>query len=100
MAREQKFIIFRQDNETAKPRYERYTVPLTSGMTILEALFYIQDHFDPVFQEKFRSKGIKGDSSIWENSNILLNGKNIKKLNKLVLHDGDKIELLPKIAGG
>ena len=67
---------------------------------INEVKDYIEDHFAPVFQEKFRSKGKKGNSSIWENSNILLNGKNIRKLNKPVLYDGDNIELLPKIAGG
>ena len=67
---------------------------------INEVKAYIEGHFDPVFQEIFKSKGIKGDSSIWENSNILLNGKNIKKLNNPVLHNGDKIELLPRIAGG
>ena len=67
---------------------------------INEVKDYIEGHFDPVFQEKFRFKVIKGDSSIWENSNILLNGKNIKKFKKQVLKDGDVIELLPKIAGG
>ncbi|MFX1535375.1 MAG: succinate dehydrogenase/fumarate reductase iron-sulfur subunit [Promethearchaeota archaeon] len=57
MAREQKFIIFRQDNETTKPRYERYSVPLTSGMTILEALFYIQDHFDSTLAFRYSCRG-------------------------------------------
>ncbi|MFX1252489.1 MAG: succinate dehydrogenase/fumarate reductase iron-sulfur subunit [Promethearchaeota archaeon] len=57
MAREQKFVIFRQDNETAKPRYERYIVPLTPGMTILEALFYIQDHFDSTLAFRYSCRG-------------------------------------------
>ena len=67
---------------------------------INEVKDYIEDRFGLVFQEKLRAKGIKGNSSIWENSNILLNGKNIKKFKKQVLKDGDVIELLPKIAGG
>jgi molybdopterin converting factor small subunit len=61
---------------------------------------YIEDRFGPGFKEKLRLKGIKGNTSIWENSNILLNKKNIKKLKKSVLRDGDVIELIPKIAGG
>lgn len=68
--------------------------------SINEVRDQIENLFGPVLQEKLKAKGIRGRNSIWENSNILLNGKNIKKLNKPVLNDGDKIELLPKIAGG
>jgi len=61
---------------------------------------YIEDRFGPGFQGKLRSQGIRENISIWENSNILLNGKNINKLNSPVLKDGDVIELLPRMAGG
>jgi molybdopterin converting factor small subunit len=38
--------------------------------------------------------------SIWDNSNILLNGTNIKLLNKVTFKEGDKLDLLPRVAGG
>jgi molybdopterin converting factor small subunit len=68
--------------------------------SINEVKDYIEDRFGPGFREKLISKGRRGHTSIWENSNILLNGKNIKQLHKPVLKNGDTIELLPRIAGG
>jgi molybdopterin converting factor small subunit len=60
-----------------------------------EARNYVETNYGPIFQEKFKSR-----QSIWDNSNVLLNGKNISQLDKPILKDGDKLDLLSKVAGG
>ncbi|UCH51671.1 MAG: MoaD/ThiS family protein [Chloroflexota bacterium] len=65
-----------------------------------EAREYIETNFGPVFQKKLQSKGIKRKQSVWDNSNILLNGRNIRQLDKPELKDGDNLDLLPRVAGG
>jgi molybdopterin converting factor small subunit len=72
------------------------TVEVTS---LDEARDYIETNYGPIFREKFRSRGNK-KPSIWDNSNILLNGKNINQLDNPVLRDSDKLDLLSKVAGG
>lgn len=57
MINEKTFLIFRQENSEAEPKYERFTVPLTPGMTILEALFYIQDYLDPTIAFRYSCRG-------------------------------------------
>jgi succinate dehydrogenase / fumarate reductase iron-sulfur subunit len=58
MAKKEKtFILFRQKGPKEKPYYERYKVPLTPGMTVLEALFYIQDHFDHTLSFRYSCRG-------------------------------------------
>ncbi len=54
---EQTFLIFRQAGPNEDPRYERYQVPLKPGMTILEALFYIQDHYDSTLAFRYSCRG-------------------------------------------
>jgi molybdopterin converting factor small subunit len=68
--------------------------------SIDEARDYIEKNFGPILQEKLKARGINRMESIWDNSNILLNGKNIRQFDNLVLKDGGKIDLLPKVAGG
>ncbi len=68
--------------------------------TIDEAKAYIETQYGPVYQEKFRSRGVNKKQSIWESSNILLNGRNIKQLDEPVLKDGDSLDLLLVVAGG
>ena len=68
--------------------------------SIDEARDYIENTYGPVFQKKLKSRGINKKQSIWDNSNILLNGKNIGQLDKPVLKDGDKLDLLSRVAGG
>jgi molybdopterin converting factor small subunit len=68
--------------------------------TIDEAKAYIETQYGPVYQEKLKSRGSKGIPSIWDNSNILLNGRNIKQLDGPVLKDGDSLDLLLVVAGG
>lgn len=55
--KEKTFIIYRQKNPDEKAYYERFKVPLTPGMTILDALFYIQDHFDHSLAFRYTCRG-------------------------------------------
>ena len=68
--------------------------------SIDEARDYVETNYGPVFQKKLQSRGIKKKQSIWDNSNILLNGRNIRQLDKPVLKDGDNLDLLSRVAGG
>lgn len=65
-----------------------------------EAREYIEANFGSIFHKRLQSKGIKKKQSVWDNSNILLNGRNIKQLDKPDLKDGDNLDLLPRVAGG
>ncbi len=56
MSDEQTFLVYRNDGN-GSPSYERYTVSVKSGMTILDALFYIQDHFDPSLAFRYACRG-------------------------------------------
>ncbi|OGP66508.1 MAG: hypothetical protein A2W27_04650 [Deltaproteobacteria bacterium RBG_16_44_11] len=68
--------------------------------SIDEARNYVETNFGPVFEKKIKSMGVGKKQSIWDNSNILLNGKNIKLHEQITFKDGDKLDLLPKVAGG
>jgi molybdopterin converting factor small subunit len=68
--------------------------------SIDEARDYVETNYGPIFHKKLKSRGINKKQSIWGNSNILLNGKNIRQLDKPVLKDGDKLDLLSRVAGG
>lgn len=65
-----------------------------------EARKYIETNFGPVFHKNLQFKGIKKKQSVWDNSNILLNGRNIRQSDKPELKDGDNLDLLPRVAGG
>ncbi|MFW9995233.1 MAG: succinate dehydrogenase/fumarate reductase iron-sulfur subunit [Candidatus Odinarchaeota archaeon] len=45
MVEKKTFLVYRKSVDDNKPRYERYEVPVVPGMSILDALFYIQDHY-------------------------------------------------------
>ena len=51
------FIVFRKDGEEDQPKYVRYNVPTRPGMTILDALFYIQDHLDSTLAFRYACRG-------------------------------------------
>jgi len=68
--------------------------------SIDEARDYVENNYGPVFQKKLQSRGIKKKQSVWDNSNVLLNGRNIRQLDETVLKDGDNLDLLPRVAGG
>ena len=65
-----------------------------------EARDYVENKFTPVFEKKIKAIGLGKKESIWDNSNILLNGTNIKTLKQVTFKDGDRLDLLPKVAGG
>jgi molybdopterin converting factor small subunit len=68
--------------------------------SIGEARDYVEATYGPVFQKKLKSRGVTKKQSIWDNSNVLLNGRNIRHLDKPVLKDGDNLDLLSRVAGG
>jgi molybdopterin converting factor small subunit len=68
--------------------------------TIEEARDYVETNYGPVLEKKRKSTGVGKRASIWDQSNILLNGTNIKKFEEIFLKDGDRLDLLPKLAGG
>lgn len=56
MGETQKFLIYRNNGE-GDIHYDRYEVALSKGMSILEALFYIQDYFDSSFAFRYACRG-------------------------------------------
>jgi molybdopterin converting factor small subunit len=65
-----------------------------------EARNYVETHYGPTYEKKLKSMGVKAKQSIWDNSVFLLNGKNIRQLDRPVLKDGDKLDLMLLVAGG
>ena len=56
MVKNQKFLIYRNPGN-GNVNYERYEVPLKKGMSVLEALFYIQDHYDSTLAFRYACRG-------------------------------------------
>jgi succinate dehydrogenase / fumarate reductase iron-sulfur subunit len=56
MSEKQKFLVYRNSGN-GSARYERYEVPLTKGMSILDAVFYIQDYIDSTFAFRYACRG-------------------------------------------
>jgi succinate dehydrogenase / fumarate reductase iron-sulfur subunit len=52
-----KFKIFRYNKNTKESKYEVFEVPLKPGLTILDALFYIQDHLDDSISFRHSCRG-------------------------------------------
>ena len=65
-----------------------------------EARSYVETHYGPTYEKKLKSMGIHKKQSIWDNSVFLLNGRNIRQLDRPILKDGDKIDLMLLVAGG
>jgi molybdopterin converting factor small subunit len=65
-----------------------------------EARDYVERHFGPAFEKKLQSMGAQNKMSVWNTSNILLNGKNIQLLKTVKIEDGDRLDLISKVAGG
>ncbi len=56
MVKKQIFLIYRNiGNENV--RYDRFEVPLSKGMSVLEALFYIQDYYDSSLAFRYACRG-------------------------------------------
>ncbi len=52
-----KLLVYRKTIDSKESRYERYEVPVFKGMNVLEALFYIQDHYDPSLAFRYACRG-------------------------------------------
>ena len=65
-----------------------------------EARDYVETHYGPAYEKKLKSMGVKAKQSILDSSVFLLNGKNIKQLDRPALKDGDKLDLMLLVAGG
>ncbi|UCG03724.1 MAG: succinate dehydrogenase/fumarate reductase iron-sulfur subunit [Candidatus Heimdallarchaeota archaeon] len=57
MIKKQKFLIYRKNSDDNTPHYVRYEVPIKKGMSVLDALFYIQDHFDLGLAFRYSCRG-------------------------------------------
>lgn len=68
--------------------------------SIDEAKEYVETHYGPFYEKKLKSMGANKKQSIWDNSVFLLNGRNIKQLDKPALKDGDRLDLMLLVAGG
>ncbi|MBW1812940.1 MAG: MoaD/ThiS family protein [Deltaproteobacteria bacterium] len=67
---------------------------------IEEAKIYVEANYRPVFEQKLQSMGVNKKESVWENSTILINGKKISLSDNTFFKDGDRLDLLPLVAGG
>ncbi|MFW9783124.1 MAG: succinate dehydrogenase/fumarate reductase iron-sulfur subunit [Candidatus Heimdallarchaeota archaeon] len=56
MSEEKTFLVYRNSGK-GDIRYERYTVPVFKGMSVLEALFYIQDYYDSTLAFRYACRG-------------------------------------------
>jgi succinate dehydrogenase / fumarate reductase iron-sulfur subunit len=56
MGEEKTFLVYRNSGN-GMPNYERFKVPLIKGMTVLDALFYIQDHYDSTLAFRYACRG-------------------------------------------
>lgn len=65
-----------------------------------EARDYVETNYGPILQDKLISRGITNNWSIWDNSNVLLNGKNITQAHHSIFKDGDRLDMISKVAGG
>jgi succinate dehydrogenase / fumarate reductase iron-sulfur subunit len=50
-------IIYRFTKNSTQPRYKTYTIKPKKGMTVLNALFHIQDHLDPTLSFRYSCRG-------------------------------------------
>ena len=56
MIRIQKFLVYRNLGD-GEVKYERFEVPISKGMSVLDALFYIQDYLDSNFAFRYACRG-------------------------------------------
>ena len=73
------------------------TVEACSVIELREA---IEKKYGPIFQKKLQSLGVKKNTSLWDNSLFLLNGRSLRKDDETALKDGDKLDLGLAVAGG
>ncbi len=56
MSEKAHFLVYRNSGDD-NIRYERFEVPLFKGISVLEALFYIQDHYDSTLAFRYACRG-------------------------------------------
>jgi succinate dehydrogenase / fumarate reductase iron-sulfur subunit len=56
MVEKKKFLVYRNSGDR-NIHYDRFEVPVSKGMSVLEALFYIQDHFDSTLAFRYACRG-------------------------------------------
>jgi succinate dehydrogenase / fumarate reductase iron-sulfur subunit len=56
MVRKYKFLVYRNSGN-GDDHYDRFEVPISKGMSVLEALFYIQDFFDSTLAFRYACRG-------------------------------------------
>lgn len=56
MSEKQKFIVYRNSGN-GDIHYDKFEVPLSKGMSILEALFFIQDYYDSSLAFRYACRG-------------------------------------------
>ena len=57
MQESQTFLIYRLSKKDDKPYYERFSVPTSTSISILDALFYIQDWHDSTLSFRYSCRG-------------------------------------------
>ena len=57
MQESQTFLIYRLSKENDRTHYERFSVPISSSISILDALFYIQDWYDSTLSFRYSCRG-------------------------------------------
>jgi molybdopterin converting factor small subunit len=61
---------------------------------------HIEKLYGPAYDKNLRSRGVRQRASLWDDSHVLLNGRNVNGLQGTVLRDGDRINIFPSVAGG
>lgn len=56
MVKIQKFLVYRNSGN-GEVKYEQFEIPVSKGMSVLEALFYIQDHLDSTLAFRYACRG-------------------------------------------
>lgn len=72
--REFSLRVFRFDpGQDREPRYDRFSIPLRERMTVLDALFYALEHYDPSLSFRFSCRGaVCGSCALVINGSIRL----------------------------
>ncbi len=85
--------IYRFNSVTAdKPHYDKYTIPYSKGMTVLDAVMYVQTHLDPTLAYRFECRqGICGTCG------LMLNGKPVLSCSTQI-EEGDKEQVIEPLA--
>ncbi len=65
-----------------------------------EVRTYLETHYGMVYEQKVKGHGMGGMESIWGHGQFLLNGRSLKASEKIILKDGDRLDLLVTAAGG